>query len=120
MDTAVVKMDAETGELVAQDVVNCHNGREETILNGKGVKNLVIATIQQAVDDYKALVKAGVIVGSKIVMATMPHKVCDGMTIPEAKDTIMFFEDRNIGNLLRLAGIDIEPRRFRAKLGMVA
>jgi len=86
-------------------------------LNGKGIRNLVIAIVQQAVDDVKALTQAGVVQNGRIVMSTMPRKVCEGMTIPEVKDTLYFFEDANISRYLSLGGIDIEPKVIRSKLG---
>lgn len=93
-----------------------------------GIQRLVVATIKQAIQDYNLLRQAHVIVDGKLSETLprdrfgnpeMPRKVCvDGMTIPEVKDTINFFKDENIGVLLRLGGIEIEPERFRIKLGL--
>ena len=97
------------------------------ILNNNGIQRLVIATIKQAIADLKLLMQAGVIVNGKMSETlpkdkrgnpTMPRKVGVELTLPEARDTLNFFNDENIGVLLRLGGIEIEPIRFRSKLGL--
>lgn len=90
-------------------------------MSDKGIHRLLVGErgiIKQAVEDYKDLVRSGVIVDGKLAVTQMPRKVCDGITIPEVKDLIAFFKDENIGILLGLGGINIEPHRFRKQLGM--
>lgn len=85
-----------------------------------GIRRLLAGengVIRQAVDDAIALTQAGIIVKGHLAVEKMPRSVCDAMTIPEVKDLLQFFKDENIGLLLTIGGIDIPPRRFRAKLG---
>lgn len=117
VETVPVAIDKETGELIVSGQTQQPENRDLAILNGKGIKNLIIGIVQQAVDDVKALTKAGVIVGGKVVVEKMPHRACEDMTIPEAKELVDFFKDDNIGLYLNYGGIDIEPKRFRQKLG---
>jgi hypothetical protein len=96
-------------------------------LRNSGIHRLVIATIKQAIADLKLLTAAGVIKDGKLSPdlpkdkrgnPVMPRKVGVEFTLPEAKETIEFFKDDNIGILLQLGGIEIEPVRFRRKLDL--
>ena len=88
------------------------------VLSGKGVENLVVdGILKYAAIDYRKLEAAGVAKNGHIVVETMPRKVNEGMTIPEAKELIAFFEDANISVLLELADIHLKPSTIRRKLG---
>lgn len=97
-------------------------------LDNNGIQRLVVAIIKQAIEDLRLLKRANVIVNGKVSESLpinnrghliMPRKVGVEMGLKEARETLEFFKDENIGVLLRLGGIEIEPCRFRAKLQLL-
>ena len=116
-ETVPVIIDRESGEVRVVTNVEAAENHDLKKLNHKGIRNLVTAIIQQAVDDVKALTIAGVVKGGVITTGIMPHRICDSMTMPEAREALRFFDDRNIGVLLTMGDIDIEPRIIRQRLG---
>lgn len=86
----------------------------------RGILNLIggeNGVIRRAVEDAKDLSRAGVLVHGHLAVDKMPRRLCEGMTIAEAKELLLFFKDENLGLLLQVSGIDIEPKRIRAKIG---
>jgi hypothetical protein len=114
MEVETVVM-AET--IPATGVSSLDEKHEIHVLNGKGVHNLIIAVIGQAVADYKQLEKWGVVLGGKLIAAQMPCKRHEEMSLSEAKETLSFFEDKNIGLLLTMGGMKVDPKQIRSKLG---
>lgn len=124
MEETTVTIDAESGELVATETPKPRKRQygefpPDFDINPQGIRALFAGengVIRQAVDDAKTLIAAGVIKQGHIAVPAMPRKLCDGMTLPETKDLLTFFEDKYIGLLLSIAGIDLPPRRFRQRL----
>jgi len=115
METVETVVMAET--IPATGIKSLDEKHEIHVLNGKGVHNLIIAVVGQAVADYKQLEKWGVVQAGKLIASQMPCKSHEEMSLSEAKETLSFFEDKNIGLLLIMGGMKVDPKQIRAKLG---
>jgi hypothetical protein len=89
-------------------------------LHNNGIRALLAGengVVRMAVEDVKALTAAGIVSKGHLAVTVMPRRICEGMTISQVNELLLFFKDENIGLLLRIGGIDVEPSRFRQKLG---
>lgn len=130
--TVAVELDKETGELVPKKQRE-YGDFSKTELNVNGIRNLFageFGVIRMAVDDAKALTAAGILKHGRLVeeklrrqikhgreVKTLPCHICDGMTVAEVESLLISLDNQNLGLLLRIGDIMIEPRRIRAKLG---
>ncbi|HEX3625121.1 MAG TPA: hypothetical protein VH280_06835 [Verrucomicrobiae bacterium] len=90
-------------------------GQSGNRLNNTGTRALLIAVIEQAVNDFKELAAAGRIVNGTV----KPGKSCRGYeTDADVQSLVNFFNSNVMDEWIFLARIKINPNFIREKLGL--
>jgi hypothetical protein len=84
-----------------------------------GIKRLVAAIIEQAVNDYRNLEKQGVIDGGKITRESLNHRrACEKkkVSVTDAESAMRFFHLDSFDSMCRF--LHLKPEAIRYKLGI--
>ena len=92
-------------------------GESGNRLNYTDARALLIAVIEQAVNDYKDLAAAGRIVNGT-VMPTERSEICGYRTDADVQALVDFFTSRVIDEWVEAGRIRINPNLIREKLGL--